>query len=260
MDETADDTPVDEGRRIRALLADLSDCADERDDLRRQLEEAKEGIDSLRSSTALAVGQVMVAAARDPWPGLLHLPKQLRRIWTSRGASYDQGSSSVIPPAQPLSSNVSDDGKPEDLGSLLASSARFAPIEPGTLVVAVVGAGVVVSDPHDGPGGTIVVSVHPNRCQDALLAMPDLLVVHQSSGHAGPWLGLGTGASPQRDSDLRNLLVRSAALGTVCVVVREGGESFDEDLHRLFDVDLVMEEGEELSLARLRPLLVREKA
>jgi hypothetical protein len=176
----------------------------------------------LESSTSLRLGQALVAAARTPGRGSLRLPRELYGLWRSRARS-------VAPPtATSASTRPTDEGAGDGL-HLAHRSVSFGTrrleiagvLRPDT--TAAIGADAVVNRllPHDGR--MIVERTHP-----------DAVVVQVSAcTGTGPWALAGTGAAPDLDRRLHEILGTARASGRAAVLWRDVPLSAAPGLARL---------------------------
>ncbi|SNT49108.1 hypothetical protein [Actinacidiphila glaucinigra] len=231
----------------------------ERDRLAAELRRARERIGvlearitMLQGSTSLRVGQALVSAARSPLRGSKRLPGELYGMWRGRGKG---GRPSPARPGGPATGAAAQAGgaDPAADGHLHLAHRAFTAGPRDRLVVAgVLDAATAADFGHDA----VVNRALPHDArQVAERTDPDVLVVQLSACLSGPWAHTGTGAAPDLDRRLAELLATAHALGRTAVLWRDAPASVAPGLAP-FPWDAVLDGDTGVQPARLDPAAV----
>jgi len=248
------------------VLAERERLARQLRETRMQLAMTQQRLTALQNSATMALGKVLVNAAKRPWPRGAQLPRDLYRMWRDRGAPGKSGGATL---ATALAA--------AQLADLKGTGGRFlsALTAPGALSLAdpaLLGAG-------DGLGSEsprLVITgaltslacatlapdavVHPLLPHDADVLLEgtgaDLVVIEAAALLPGsPWAHATDPASADRGRRLARMIVLARSLGKPVALVRNVPPALLPALGWVAEAcDVVWDGGLGVQLARFNPV------
>jgi hypothetical protein len=250
------------------LLAERERLARQLRDTRMQLAMTQQRLTALQQSATMALGKTLVNAAKRPWPRGAQLPRDLYRMWRTRGApSKSGGATLAIALAAAQLNDLKGTGgrflsqltapgalSLSDPALLAAGHAARGGAEPPRLVVT--GALTPLACATLAPDAV----VHPLLPHDADIVIEatgaDLVLIEAAALLPGsPWAYATDPAGSDRGRRLARMIVMARSLGKPVALVRNVPPALLPGLGWVASAcDVVSDEGLGVQLARFNPV------